>query len=95
MTTDDPTALAKLSPVSTASYLASLLAIGNWSWMVHSVTSSSKDCRTTPIPPACLLDDSFNCHGEGLHLPLQGVRQVFGLLVDGSHRSSGPCNSLS
>ena len=58
MTTDDPTALAKLSPVSTASYLASLLAVGNWSRMVHSMTSSSKDCRTTPIPLACLLDDS-------------------------------------
>ena len=86
MTTDEAlTALVKLSPVSTPLYLASLLAIGNWSRMAHFMTSSSKDCRTTPIPPACLLDDSFNCHGEGLHLPLQGVRQVFGLLVDGSH----------
>ena len=75
MTTDEAlTTLAKSSPVSTPSYLASLLDVGNWSQMAHSQTSSSKDCRTTSIPPACLLDDSFNCHGEGLHLPLQGVR---------------------
>ena len=45
------------SPVSITSYLASLLAVWNWSRMVHSMTSSSKDCRTTPIPPTCLLDD--------------------------------------
>ena len=28
-----------------------------------------------------LLCESFDCHGEGLHLPLQGVRGAFGLLL--------------
>ena len=59
MTIDEAlTSLAMSSPVSTASYLALVLAVGNWSRMGHSMTSSSKDCRTTPIPLACLLDDS-------------------------------------
>ena len=58
MTIDEAlTSLAKSSPVSTASYLGLTLAVGNWSRMGHSMMSSSKDCRTTPILPACLLDD--------------------------------------
>ena len=57
MTDEAPTALAKLSPVSTASYLASLLVVENWSRMAHSITSPSRYYRTTLIPPTCPLDD--------------------------------------
>ena len=59
------------NPVSIASYLASLLAVGNRSWILHSMMSSSKDCRTIPIPPTCLLDDSSvqTFHGAAAPLP--------------------------
>ena len=59
MTNEASATLAKSSLVSTTSYLASLLVVGNWSRMAHSMTSPSGDCRTTSIPLACLLDNLY------------------------------------
>ena len=58
MTDEALAALAKLSPISTTLYLASLLVVRNWSQTTHFMTSLSRDCRITRIPLACLLDDS-------------------------------------
>ena len=58
MTTDKAlAALAKSSLVSTTSYLAPLLVDGNQSQTTHSMAYPSRDCRTTPVLLACLLDD--------------------------------------
>ena len=58
MMTDEALAtLSKSSPISTASHLASLLVIRNWSQTTRSMTSPLRDCRITLIPLACLLDD--------------------------------------
>ena len=57
MTTDEASAtLAKLRPMRTASYLASLLVVGNWRRITHSIKSPSGNYRTTLIPLACWLD---------------------------------------
>ena len=57
MTDEALAALSKSSPISTASYLASLLVVRNWSRTTHSMMSPSRDCRITLIPLACMLDD--------------------------------------
>ena len=59
MTDEALAALAKSSPMRMASYPASLLVVGNWSQIAHSMISPLGDWRTTPIPPAHLLDNLF------------------------------------
>ena len=59
------TAWNKSRLVKTTSYLTSLLVIGNWRWTSHSIMSPLGDCRTTPIPTTCLLDDPFVLTNHG------------------------------
>lgn len=59
MTTNDASvALAKSRPISTTSYLVSLLVVINWRRTAHFIESPSGDCKTIPIPPVHLLDKS-------------------------------------
>ena len=52
MTTDKAlAALAKSSLVSTTSYLAPLLVVGNQSQTTHSMAYPSRDCRTSYLAP--------------------------------------------
>ena len=58
MTTNDASiASAKSRPISTASYLASLLVVRNWRQTTHVIKSPSGDCKTTPIPSVHRLDE--------------------------------------
>ena len=57
MIDEAPAAFARSRPIRMTSYSASLLVIGNWSQMTHSMISPFRDWRTTPIPPTRLLDD--------------------------------------
>ena len=60
MTTDLAlAALARLRLERTASYSASLLVVGNWKQIAHSIVSPSDDCSRIPAPLACWLDKPF------------------------------------
>ena len=50
-------ALARFSPAIKASYSASLFVRGKSSQIMHLISSPFRQRSTTPIPPACLLED--------------------------------------
>ena len=54
-----PTAIARSSPLTSASYSASLLVIGKLRRTVHLISSLSREWSTIPAPLAYLLDDPF------------------------------------
>ena len=54
-----PRAFARLSPISNASYSASLFVAGNYNLTTYFNVSPSGGIRTTPTPPTFFVADSF------------------------------------
>ena len=58
-------AFARSNPATKASYSASLLVVGKFRQIMHSILSSFGVRSTTPTPPACLFEDpsiwTFHC----------------------------------